>query len=85
MVWNKPQVQQLFQAVQKYGGKYFNANSSRDLDAASRAIDQIEKGALVSRAYVRDAPVYQWFALPALLCFTAAIGLRAIPYFVDYT
>jgi Ca-activated chloride channel homolog len=85
MVWNKPQVQQLFQAVQKYGGKYFNANSARDLDAASRAIDQIEKGELVSRAYVRDAPVYQWFALPALLCFTAAIGLRAIPYFVDYT
>jgi Ca-activated chloride channel homolog len=85
MVWNKPQVQQLFQAVQKYGGKYYNANSSRDLDAASRAIDQVEKGALVSRAYVRDAPVYQWFALPALLCFTAAIGLRAIPYFVDYT
>ena len=84
MVWKKPQVQQLFQAVQKYGRKYFNANGTRDLDAAGRAIDQIEKGELVSR-YVRDAPAYQWFALPALLCFAAAIGLRAIPYFVDYT
>jgi Ca-activated chloride channel homolog len=84
-VRNKPQVQRLFQSVRRYGGRYFNAATTRDLDAASRTIDSIEKGVLVSRSYVRDAPVYQWFALPALLCLAAAIGLRAIPYFIDQT
>jgi Ca-activated chloride channel family protein len=82
---NKPQVQRLFQSVRRYGGRYFNAATARDLDAASRTIDSIEKGVLVSRAYIRDAPVYQWFALPALLCLAAAIGVRAIPYFIDQT
>jgi len=82
---NKPQVQRLFQSVRRYGGRYFNAASARDLDAASRTIDSIEKGVLVSRSYVRDAPVYHWFALPALLCLAAAVGLRAIPYFIDQT
>jgi Ca-activated chloride channel family protein len=84
-VRNKPQVQRLFQSVRRYGGRYFNANTASDLEAASRTIDQIEKGVLVSKPFVRDAPVYQWFALPALLCLTAGIILRAIPYFVDYT
>ena len=82
---NKPQVQRLFQSVRRYGGRYFNAATARDLDAASRTIDSVEKGVLVSRSYVRDAPVFQWFALPALLCLAAAIGLRAIPYFIDQT
>jgi len=84
-VRNKPQVQRLFQSVRRYGGRYFNAATSRDLEAASRTIDSIEKGVLVSRSYVRDAPVYHWFALPALLCLAAAVGLRAIPYFIDQT
>jgi len=84
-VRNKAQVQKLFQAVRRYGGRYFNANTSRDLDSASRTIDSLEKGVLISRVHVRDAPVYQWFALPALVCLAAAIGLRAIPFFVDQT
>ena len=84
-VRNKPQVQRLFQSVRRYGGRYFNASTARDLDLASRTIDEIEKGVLVSRPFVRDAPVYQWFALPALVCFVAGIGLRSIPFFVDYT
>jgi Ca-activated chloride channel family protein len=84
-VRNKPQVQRLFQSVRRYGGRYFNAATARDLEAASRTIDSIEKGVLVSRSYVRDAPVYQWFALPALLCLAGAVGLRAIPYFIDQT
>jgi len=84
-VRNKPQVQHLFQSVRRYGGRYFNANTASDLEAASRTIDQIEKGVLVSKPFVRDAPVYEWFALPALLCLAAGIVLRAIPYFVDYT
>src|SRR5262245_19268212 len=84
-VRNKPQVQRVFQSVRRYGGRYFNANTSRDLELASRTIDQIEKGTLVSKPFVRDAPVYQWFALPALVLLAAALGLRAIPFFVDYT
>lgn len=82
---NKPQVQRLFQSVRRYGGRYFNASTPRDLEAASRTIDAIEKGVLVSRPYVRDAPVYQWFALPALLLVAAAVVLRAIPFFIDQT
>src|SRR5436309_5520442 len=84
-VRNKPQVQRLFQAIRRYGGRYFNANTARDLEAASRAIDQIEKGFLVSRPFVRDAPVFQWFALPALILLVVALALRAIPFFIDYT
>jgi Ca-activated chloride channel family protein len=84
-VRNKPQVQQLLQSVRRFGGRYFNANTIRDLDAASRTIDSIEKGVLVSKAYLRDTPVYQWFAVPALLFLLAAGALRAIPFFIDYT
>ena len=84
-VRKKPQVQRVFQSVQRYGGRYFNASSARDLELASRTIDRIEKGVLVSKPFVRDAPVYQWFALPALMCLTIAIGLRAVPFFLDQT
>src|SRR4051812_17672126 len=63
-VRNKPQVKRLFQSVRRYGGRYFSASTSRDLDAASRTIDQIEKGVLVGRTILRDTPVFDWFALP---------------------
>jgi Ca-activated chloride channel family protein len=84
-ITKKPQVQALLRAVGRYGGRYFNAGTSRELDAASRAIDSIEKGVLVSRTYEHDAPVFQWFALPSLICFAVAFGLRAIPAFIDQT
>ena len=84
-VKEKPGVQMLMHAVAENGGKYFNADSERELTAASRTIDDIEKGLLVSRVYVRDVPVYQWFAIPALVALVLAVSLRAIPYFVDQT
>jgi Ca-activated chloride channel family protein len=84
-VKEKPSVQMLMAAIGDVGGKYFSADSEKDLQAASRTIDQIEKGLLVSRVYVRDVPVYEWFAVPALIALAAALGLRAIPYFVDQT
>jgi Ca-activated chloride channel homolog len=84
-VKEKPGVQMLMAAVEDNGGRYFSADSERDLIAASRAIDSMEKGLLVSRVYVRDVPVYQWFAIPALVTLALALGLRAIPYFVDQT
>ncbi len=82
---NKPQVQKLLQTVRRYGGQYFDANTIRDLDAASRMIDSLEKGVLVGKVHVHDAPVYQWFALPALVLLVTSIGLRAVPFFVDQT
>jgi Ca-activated chloride channel family protein len=84
-VRNKPQVQRLFQSIGRYGGRYFNTSTARDLELASRMLDQIEKGVLVSRPFVRDAPVYQWFAVPALVCLALAMALRAVPFFIDYT
>ena len=84
-ITKKPQVQALLRAVGRYGGRYFNAGTSRELDGASRAIDAIEKGVLVSQTYEHDAPVFQWFALPSLICFTVGFGLRAIPAFIDQT
>jgi Ca-activated chloride channel family protein len=84
-VKEKPGVQMLIAAVEDVGGRYFHADSERDLIAASRTIDSMEKGLLVSRVYVRDVPVYQWFTIPALVTLVLALGLRSIPYFVDQT
>jgi Ca-activated chloride channel family protein len=84
-VKEKPSVQMLMAAVADAGGKYFSADSERDLRAASRTIDSMEKGLLVSRVYVRDVPVYEWFAVPALVALAVALGLRSIPYFIDQT
>jgi Ca-activated chloride channel family protein len=84
-VRSKTQVRDLLRTIVKNGGRYFNATSASDLMAASASIDAIEKGFLVNRVYVHDAPVYAWFALPALLCLAAAFVLRAVPYFVDQT
>lgn len=84
-VRRKPKVRALLQAVGKYGGRSFNASSAPELDAASRTIDAIEKGVLVRRTSEHDAPVYEWFAIPALICFAGAFALRAVPAFVDQT
>jgi Ca-activated chloride channel family protein len=81
----KPAVQDLMATVTKNGGSYFDAGSERELLAASKAIDSIEKSTLVSRVYVHDVPVYEWFVIPALVCFAAAVGIRTIPYFTDQT
>jgi Ca-activated chloride channel family protein len=84
-VRNKPQVQQLFRSVVGYGGHYINASTARDLEVASRTLDSIEKGVLISRPYVYDIPVYAWFAVPALVCLVLAVALRAVPFFIDQT
>ena len=84
-VKEKPNVQLFIDAVERNGGHYFNADSERELVAASRAVDTVEKGFLVNRVYVSDVPVYQWFAVPALLCLAAALAVRAVPFFVDLT
>jgi Ca-activated chloride channel homolog len=84
-VKKKPPVQRLLQSVRAQGGRYFTADTSRELTAASRAIDATEKGVLVSQSYQHDAPVFAWFALPALVVLVLAMALRALPIFVDQT
>jgi Ca-activated chloride channel homolog len=84
-ITRKPAVRALLRAVTRFGGRYFNAGTARELDAASRAIDSIEKGVLVSRTLEHDAPVFQWFALPSLICLAAGFALRAIPALIDQT
>lgn len=81
----KPTVRALVAAVTRYGGRYFNADTERALDAASREIDTIEKGVLVSQTYQHDAPVFDWFAGPALVCLALGFALRAVPAFIDQT
>lgn len=81
----KPQVQALLRAVARYGGRYFDADTSRELNAASREIDSIEKGVLVRQTHQHDVPVFQWFAVPSLICFAVGFSLRAVPAFIDQT
>ena len=80
-----PEARRLVRAIRHFGGQYFSAATERDLARASDAIDRLETGVLAGRTFVRDAPVFHWFAVPALMCVAAAVGLRAIPYFVDET
>ena len=64
------------------GGHYYAAESSADLDAAARSLDELEQGEVRTHAYVRNEPVVQWFALPALAMLLLAVGLRAVPVFI---
>lgn len=84
-VGDKPVDRRLVDAVKQHGGLYFNANTTRDLDAASTAIDRMEKGILVSDRHEHDVPVYSWFALPAFICLVSAMVLRTLPPLVDHT
>lgn len=84
-VHSKPAVRRLIDAVRAHGGRYFDTSSERELRAASAAIDTLEKGLLTSKVYVRQAPVFRWFALPGGVLIVAGLGIRAVPYFADYT
>jgi Ca-activated chloride channel family protein len=84
-IQNKPQVRALIDTVRRYGGRYFSADTEGELREASRTIDEIEKGLIVTSRYQRNSPVYGWFVIPALLLLAVAVLLRAIPYFVDLT
>ncbi len=77
-----PQVLRLVSAVQERGGRYYAADSRAELSAASRSLDEIEKGFLTTKIYVRNRPVVQWFALPAVVLLAVAMGLRAIPVLI---
>ena len=84
-VRKKPEVERLVAAIRGYGGRYFDATTIGDLNAASRVIDGIEKGPLTSKVYVRDVPVFHWFVIPAIGCLVLTLALRTIPHFMDLT
>ena len=85
VVKTRPAVMELTRAVRGYGGRYFDATSSAQLQGASISIDSLEKGSLVQTRYVRNRPVFQYFAIPAVLLLCAVFAVRAVPYFVDIT
>ncbi len=84
-VLKKPAVKALLETVRGNGGRYVDASTERDLRAASAALDALEKGLLTNKVYVRHAPVFHWFALPAGLLLVLGTALRAIPYFSNFT
>lgn len=84
-VKRKPDVLRLVRTVERRGGRYFNADTRGELAAASRAIDALETGMLVTTRYVRDAPAFDLFAAAAVVLVCGALLLRALPFFVDHT
>jgi len=81
-VRRSPAAVELMQAVRLFDGQYYAADSRAELDAASRALDQIEKGSLTTKNYVRNDPLAQTFALAALVLLAVALLLRVAPFFV---
>jgi Ca-activated chloride channel homolog len=77
-----PQVETLIEAVGERGGRYYSAESSADLEAAARSLDELEQGEVIATAYVRNEPLVRWLALPALAMLLVGISLRAVPIFV---
>jgi Ca-activated chloride channel family protein len=77
-----PQVGTLIDAVRARGGRYYAADSSADLEAAARSLDELEQGEVTATAYVRNEPLVRWLALPALAMLVLGICLRAVPIFV---
>lgn len=85
MIRKRPAVQALMNAVVRHGGQYFNAEGAGQLRAASLAIDSLERGLVEQTEYIRNRPVYHYFAIPAMLLLTAALALRTVPFFIDVT
>lgn len=82
---NKPAVASLIASVRRQGGRYYQANSVRQLQAANADLTALEKGRLAGKQLQRNVPIFGWFVMPAVLLIVAAVGCRAIPYFTDLT
>jgi len=70
------------EAISDRGGRYYAAESSTQLEAAAKSLDELEQGDTKTTAYLRNEPVVQWMALPALVLLLLAVGLRAVPSFI---
>jgi Ca-activated chloride channel homolog len=82
---HKPEVMRLIRAVQRQGGRYYTADTAAELTGASRAIDSLERGVLVSSRSIRNAPAFDPFAAAGLLLICMALAVRCVPFFVDLT
>ena len=85
VVKTRPLVLELTNAVRGYGGRYFDATSAAQLQSASVSIDSLEKGALVQTRYVRNRPVFHYFAIPAVVLIAIVFAVRSVPSFIDVT
>jgi Ca-activated chloride channel family protein len=77
-----PQAGKFIEAVRGRGGRYYAAESAAALDEAARSLDELERGEVRTRAYVRNEPLVEWFAIPALVLLLITVGLRAMPVFL---
>lgn len=82
---HKPEVMRLIRAVQRQGGRYYTADTAAELAGASRAIDSLERGVLVSSRSIRNAPAFDPFAAAGVLLICTALAIRCVPFFVDLT
>jgi Ca-activated chloride channel homolog len=81
----RPTVQALISAVRSYGGRYYEADTVRELRQASAQLDSLEKSLVISQTHVANEPVYHWFALAAVVLIAAALLVNAIPFFNEMT
>jgi Ca-activated chloride channel family protein len=76
------EAEKFIEAIRNWGGRYYAAESSADLEAAARSLDELEQGEVKTNAYLRNEPVVQWMAPAALVMLLLAVGLRAVPIFI---
>ena len=81
----RPTVQALISAVRGYGGRYYEADTMRELRTAYSELDTLEKSLVVSQTHVANDPVYHWFALAAVALIGMALAINAIPFFNEMT
>lgn len=82
---DRPAVQGLIAAVRGYGGRYYEADTVRQLRTAWTELDQLEKSVVVSRVHVNNVLAYHWFALGAAALLAAALAINALPFFNEAT
>ncbi|MDH4063291.1 MAG: VWA domain-containing protein [Acidobacteriota bacterium] len=82
---DRPTVQALIAAVRRNGGRYYEADTVRQLRTAYTELDTLEKSVVVSQVHVTNEPVYHWFALAAIACLGVALAFNAIPFFNEMT
>jgi Ca-activated chloride channel family protein len=85
VIRKRPAVQALMNAVLHHGGRYFSVEGAGQLRAASMTIDSLEKGLVLQTEYIRNRPVYDYFAIPAIVLLAGSLVFRAVPYFIDLT
>jgi Ca-activated chloride channel family protein len=81
----RPAVQALIATVRRYGGRYYEADTARELRTAYSELDSLEKSLVVTETHVANEPVYDWFALAAVGLIGLALAVNAIPFFNEMT